>query len=200
MKVLIACEESGIVRDAFLALGHYAMSCDLMPTRSEGPHYHGDVRDILDDNWDLMIGHPPCTDLSLSGARWCTDHWVKRKNGDRWHDGAEKRAARDKGLEFFKLLWDSKIPRICLEQPMSVASRVAGKRHQEIQPWQFGHGEMKTTWLWLKNLPPLVATNIVEGREQKVWKMRPGENRARERSVTYQGIAEAMAKQWGELK
>ena len=198
MKVLIACEESGTVRDAFSALGHDAWSCDILPSRSPGQHIQGDVSPILLWDWDMMIGFPPCTHLSLSGARWCVDHWVKRNNKpDRWHDGSEKRKLREEAIEFFRLLWKSNIPRICLENPMSIASSRVEKRTQEIQPWQFGHGEKKTTWLWLKGLPPLVPTNIVEGREERIWKMTPSDTRQRDRAVTFSGVAKAMAALWG---
>ena len=199
MKILIACEYSGTVRDAFRALGHDAMSCDLLPTDKDGPHYQGNVLDIINDGWDMMIGHPPCTDLSLSGARWRTDHWVKRKNKpDRWHDGSAKRVAAAESLDFFRTLWEAPIGRICLENPMSIASTHICKRTQEIHPWQFGHGERKATWLWLKNLPPLKPTNIVEGREQRIWSMPPSAQRWKERSKTFTGIAQAMAEQWGQ--
>ena len=181
MKVLIACESSGTVRDAFIAMGHDALSCDLLPADNGGPHYQGDVRDILNEGWDLMIAHPPCTHLAVSGARW-----FKSKPPE-WQEDA---------LEFVRLLMDAPIPRIAVENPVSVISSRIRKPDQIIQPWQFGHGETKTTCLWLKNLPRLRPTNIVEGREDRIHRMAPGPNRWKERSKTYQGIANAMAQQW----
>lgn len=183
MKVLIACEYSGIVRDAFRARGHEAMSCDLLPSEAPGPHYEGDIRNILDANWDLMIAHPPCTHLAVSGARWFKD----------------KQQEQAEALEFVRLLLAANIPRIALENPVSIISSRIRKPDQIIQPWQFGHGETKATCLWLKNLSPLRPTNIVEGREARVHKMPPSSDRWKERSRTYQGIADAMAEQWGRL-
>lgn len=181
MRVLVACEYSGVVRDAFAKRGHYAMSCDLLETEKPGPHYQGDVRDVLDWGWDMMICHPPCTHLAVSGARWFKD----------------KQAEQAEALEFVRLLLDAPIPRIALENPVSIISSRIRKPDQTIQPWQFGHGETKATCLWLKNLPKLRPTNIVEGREARVHKMPPGPNRWKERSRTFQGIADAMADQWG---
>jgi len=181
MKVLIACEFSGTVRDAFLRRGHAAMSCDLLPTESDGPHYVGDVRDVLGMGWDLMIAHPPCTRLAVSGARWFNLY-------------REDQAA---ALDFVRLLMDAPIPRIAIENPISVISSRIRKPDQIIQPWQFGHGETKATCLWLKGLPLLTPTDIVGGREARIYKMPPGPNRWKERSRTFQGIAEAMADQWG---
>ena len=186
MKVLIACEYSGVVRDAFLNLGHQAVSCDLLPSDSpcaKGAHYQGDVRDILADGWDLMIAHPPCDHLAVSGARW-----FKEKRAD----GRQQAA-----IEFFMLLANADIPRIAIENPVCIMSSHWRKPDQIIQPWQYGHGETKATCLWLKGLPKLQPTNIVDGREQRVWKMPPGPNRWKERSRTFQGIADAMASQWG---
>jgi site-specific DNA-cytosine methylase len=182
MKVLVACEYSGVVRDAFRALGHDAMSCDLLPTDVEGPHYQGDVRDILADGFDLMIAHPPCTHLAVSGARWFKD----------------KVQEQAESLEFVRLLMDAPIPRIAIENPVSVISSRTRKPDQIIQPWQFGHGETKATCLWLKGLPKLVPTNVVEGREQRIHKMPPSPDRWKLRSTTYKGIAAAMAQQWGQ--
>lgn len=183
MRVLVACEFSGRVRDAFIQRGHEAMSCDLLPTESPGPHYQGDVRDLLNDTWDLMIAHPPCTHLAVSGARWFK----------------YKQKEQAEALEFVRTLLDANIPRIALENPVSVISSRIRKPDQVIQPWQFGHGETKTTCLWLKNLPKLVPTNIVEGRENRIHKMPDSKNQAKLRSLTYTGIAEAMADQWGSL-
>lgn len=183
MKVLVACEYSGRVRDAFLARGHDAMSCDLLPTDAPGPHYQGDVFDIIGNGWDLMIAHPPCTDLAVSGAR----HFAAKIA-----DGRQQRA-----LDFVRALLDAPIERIALENPISVISSKIRKPDQIIQPWQFGHGETKATCLWLKNLPPLVPTDIVDGREARVHRMPPSADRWKKRSETYLGIAKAMADQWG---
>jgi hypothetical protein len=183
VRVLVACEFSGTVRDAFIRAGHDAMSCDILPTEVAGPHYQGDVRDVLDDGWDLMVAHPPCTHLAVSGARWFKD----------------KLTEQAEALAFVRLLLDAPIPRIALENPVSVISSRIRKPDQVIQPWQFGHGETKATCLWLKGLPPLVPTDVVEGREQRVHRMPPGPDRWRERSRTFPGIAEAMADQWGSV-
>lgn len=184
MRVLVACEYSGRVRDAFIKNGHDAMSCDLLPTEADGPHYCGDIRDVIDDTWDLMIAHPPCTHLAVSGSRWF-------KN---------KRAEQDEALQFVRLLMSAKIEMIAIENPISVISSRIRKPDQIIQPWQFGHGETKATCLWLKNLPKLIPTDIVDGREARVHKMPPGPNRWKDRSRTYLGVAAAMADQWGEAK
>lgn len=183
MRVLVACEYSGRVRDAFLERGHDAMSCDLLPTDVPGPHYQGDVFDIIGDGWDLMIAHPPCTDLAVSGAR----HFAAKIA-----DGRQQRA-----LDFVRALLEAPIERIALENPISVISSKIRKPDQIIQPWQFGHGETKATCLWLKNLAPLVPTDIVEGREARVHRMPPSADRWKKRSETYLGIARAMADQWG---
>lgn len=184
MKVLVACEYSGVVRDAFIAKGHDAWSCDLLPTESPGPHIQGDVVPILDDGWDLMVAHPPCTHLAVSGARWFK----------------YKQAEQAEALEFVRTLLDAPIPKIALENPVSIISSRIRKPEQTIQPWQFGHGETKRTCLWLKNLPLLVPTDVVSGREGRVWKMPPGPDRWKERSRTYTGIASAMAEQWGKAR
>ena len=185
MNVLIACEYSGRVRDAFSKMGHFAMSCDLLPTEAPGLHYQGDVFDIIDQGWDLMICHPPCTHLAVSGAR----HFAaKRESG-----------VQQEALEFVRRLLDAPIKRIALENPISIISSVIRKPDQIIQPWQYGHGETKATCLWLKNLPLLRSTNIVNGREARVHRMAPSPDRWKERSRTYQGIADAMAAQWGTL-
>jgi len=181
MRVLVACEFSGVVRDAFTKRGHTAWSCDLLLSETPGGHILGDVSNCLSWDWDLMIAHPPCTHLAVSGARWFKD----------------KVKEQEEALEFVQMLLDAPIPRIALENPISVISTRIRKPDQIIQPWQFGHGETKATCLWLKNLPDLVPTNIVDGREARVHRMPPGENRWRERSRTYTGIAEAMAEQWG---
>ena len=183
MKVLVACEFSGAVRDAFSSLGHYAVSCDLLPSETDGFHYQGDVRDILNEGWDLMIAHPPCTHLAISGARWF----------------GEKKKEQQESLEFVKLLLSAPVPRIALENPVSVISSKIRKPDQVIHPWQFGHGESKTTCLWLKGLPKLRPTKIVGGREMRIWKLPPSSDRWKERSRTFSGIAFAMADQWGEV-
>ena len=183
MNVLVACEFSGVVRDAFAATGHDATSCDLLPSDTPGKHYRGDIKDLLvPGRWDLMIAHPPCTHLAVSGARWFK------------HKLPEQEAA----LEFVQALMDAPIPRIALENPVSIISSRIRKPDQIIQPWQFGHGETKTTCLWLKNLLPLEPTDVVEGREARVHKMPPSPDRWKHRSITFRGIAEAMAAQWGE--
>ena len=179
MKVLVACEYSGRVRDAFIAQGHDAISCDLLPTESDGPHYQGDVTDILNDGFDLMVAHPPCTHLAVSGSR---HFWRKEKE-------------QKEALDFVRLLMNAPIKRWCIENPISIISSTIRPPDQIIQPWQYGHGEVKSTCFWLKNLPKLKATNIVAGREPKVHMMPPGPDRWKERSRTYLGVAEAMALQ-----
>ena len=181
MKVLVACEYSGTVRDAFLRAGHDAMSCDILPTDSAGPHYQGDVRDILGDGWDLMIAHPPCTHLAVSGARWFRD----------------KVTEQAEALDFVRLLMNAPIERIAIENPVSIISSKIRKPDQIIQPWQYGHGETKATCLWLKNLPQLTPTDVVEGRDNRIHRMPPSPDRWKLRSTTYAGIAQAMAEQWG---
>jgi hypothetical protein len=182
MRVLVACEFSGVVRDAFIARGHEAMSCDLLPTERPGPHYQGDVRDVLGGGWDLMVAHPPCTHLAVSGARWFKD----------------KLPEQAEALEFVRSLLDAPVHRIALENPVSVISSRIRKPDQIIQPWQFGHGVVKTTCLWLRNLPVLRPTDVVDGRHPEVHRMPPSPTRWKDRSRTYQGIAEAMADQWGQ--
>jgi len=186
MNVLVACEFSGIVRDAFRARGHNAFSCDLLPCESDPKwHFQEDIIRLLMMDvqpWDLMIAHPPCTHLAVSGARWFKD----------------KREEQEKALGFVRLLLDADwIPRIALENPVSIISSRIRKPDQIIQPWQFGHGETKTTCLWLKGLPKLTATNVVDGREGRVHRESPGPDRWKNRSRTYPGIAQAMAEQWG---
>lgn len=207
MKVLVACEFSGVVREAFRKLGHDAWSCDLRRAEDHSPfHIEGDCRAVLQVPWDLMIAHPPCTHLSLSGNRWLRDHWVQRKNKPaRWHDGSAKRAAQKEAADFFRLLLDARIPKRCLENPMSRASSLVGPKTQTIHPWQFGHPEKKTTWLWLRGLPLLIPTKNVraemlklpKNQQERIWSMPPGPEREKLRSVTFQGIADAMAAQWG---
>lgn len=200
MRVLVACEYSGRVRDAFTARGHYALSCDLLPTDAPGNHYQGDVQDVLYDGWDLMVCHPPCTYLTVAGVRWLY-HPEDRHlptNERRHHPSyPTRRQDQEDALAFVRLLMDAPIERIALENPVSVISGRIRKPDQVIQPWQFGHGETKATCLWLKGLPKLTPTNIVEGREPRVHMMPPGPDRWKERSRTYPGIAVAMAEQWG---
>jgi hypothetical protein len=195
VKVLVACEYSGVVRDAFLALGHDAMSCDLLPTDSPGPHHQGSVFDIISEPWDLMIAHPPCTYLCNSGVRWLD----RGKNGERM-------AHMILACQLFETLLGESlfsaafhIPKVAVENPIqhSYARERVRKQDQIIQPWQFGHGETKATGLWLKGLAKLIPTNIVEGREGRIHKLPPGPNRWKERSKTFPGIARAMASQWG---
>jgi len=180
MRVLVACEFSGIVRDAFVKMGHNAISCDLLTTEKSGNHYCGDIRDILDKDWDLMIAHPPCTYLCVSGARWFNKRQKEQQDA----------------IDFVKMLMNASINKIAIENPIGIISTKIRKPDQIIQPWQFGHGETKATCLWLKNLPLLVPTNIVTGRINRIHKMLPSKNRGKIRSITYQGIADAMAKQW----
>ena len=182
MRILVACEFSGVVRRAFRDLGHDAYSCDLLPAEDGGQHIQGDVRLILSQNWDLLIAHPPCTHLAVSGARWFKDKIV------------EQQAA----LDFVARLLCAPIPKICLENPVSIISRWIRKPDQIIQPWQYGHGEVKATCLWLKGLPKLTATKVVPGRHPACWLASPGPDRWKIRSRTYEGIAQAMATQWTE--
>lgn len=182
MNVLVACEFSGVVRRAFLEKGHNSFSCDLLPPEDgHNMHFQCDVKEILHMNWDLMIAFPPCTHLAVSGARWFKD----------------KKEEQEEALEFIRVLLDAPIPKIALENPVSIISTRIRKPDQIIQPWQFGHGETKKTCLWLKNLPLLEPTDIVEGREGRVWKEPPSPDRWKKRSITYPGIAKAMADQWG---
>lgn len=185
MRVLVGCEESGVVRDAFLRLGHEAMSCDLEQTRSPGPHYQGSVMDVIDYPWDLAIFHPPCTHLSVSGAK----HFQAKRM-----DGRQQAA-----VSFFMSLVrrSMHVPMVAIENPVCIMSSLYRKPDQTLQPWQYGHGETKATCLWLKGLPLLRPTDIVSGRDARIHKMAPGPNRARDRSATYQGVAHAMASQWG---
>jgi len=183
LKVLVACEYSGTVRDAFIKRGHEAMSCDLLPTDADGPHYQGDVRDVIDYPWDLMIAHPPCTHLSVSGAAWFKDKQM---------DGRQQ-----SGVSFFMMLAKADVPMIAIENPVCIMSTLWRKPDQTVQPWQYGHGETKATCLWLKGLKPLTPTNIVEGREQRLHNLPPSPDRWKIRSTTFPGIADAMAEQWG---
>ncbi|MCK9571290.1 DNA cytosine methyltransferase [Candidatus Pacearchaeota archaeon] len=183
MKILIGCEFSGIVRDAFAAPGHDAWSCDLLPSELPGQHIRGDIRGILSDGWDLAIFHPPCTHLAVSGARWF-------KN---------KQKEQAEALNFVRRLMDAPIEKICIENPKSVISTQIRKPDQIIQPRMFGHGETKETHLWLKNLPKLQPTDIVDGRIPRVHHATPGPDRWKERSRTLPGIARAMASQWSDL-
>ena len=185
LRVLVACECSGVVRNAFAALGHDAWSCDIVPSETPGNHLQCSVLDVkvVKRGWDLMIAHPDCTFLTVSGARWMSEEW--------------REEAQLAALHFVKALWKFPVPRIAIENPVGRLSSLWRGASQYIQPWQFGHGETKTTGLWLKGLPPLLPTEIVEEREQRVFKMAPSETRKRDRSRTYEGIALAMALQWG---
>lgn len=180
MRVLIACEFSGIVRNAFIARGHDAVSCDLLPTEKPGPHIQGDVLEVLNRGWDLMIAHPPCTYLARSGARW-------------WPNKLTEQA---EAIEFVRQLLNAPIPLIAIENPIGILSTRIRKPDQIIQPWMFGHGETKATCLWLKGLPLLTPTNIVAGRATRIHYEQPGPNRWKNRSRTLPGIAMAMALQW----
>ena len=182
-RLLVACEFSGVVRDAFARRGWDAWSCDLLPSETPGQHIQGDVLGVLHQGWDLLIAHPPCTHLAVSGARWF----------------AAKRVEQAAAIEFFMRLSTAPVPRIAVENPICIMSRLWRKPDQIIQPWQFGHGETKATCLWLKNLPKLVPTNIVPGRAANVHRCPPGPDRWKIRSRTYAGIAAAMAEQWGNL-
>jgi hypothetical protein len=182
MRVLVACEFSGVVRDAFAALGHDAWSCDVLPSETNGQHYEGDVREFLEAGWDLLIAHPPCTHLAVSGARW-----FRGRKDEQAH-----------GLGFVLQLAAAPVERIAIENPISILSSRWRKPDQIIQPWQFGHGETKATCLWLKNLPKLKPTQIVDGREARVHHESPGPDRWKERSRFLPGIAKAMAEQWGQ--
>jgi len=179
-KVLIACEFSGIVRDAFARAGCDSWSCDLLPSEQPGNHIQADVLGVLDQGWDLMIAFPPCTHLAVSGARWFKD----------------KKPQQEMAVTFVRRLWAAPIERIAIENPIGVLSTKFRKPDQIIQPWQFGHGETKATCLWLKNLPKLVPTKIVDGRTARVHREPPGPDRWKNRSRTYSGIADAMACQW----
>ena len=194
MRVLVACEESGTVRAAFRALGHDAWSCDILPSRDGSPfHYQQDVTTLLDKGWDLLVGHPPCTHLAVSGARWFKD----------------KQQEQEEALAFVKLLMDAPVPRIAIENPVSVISSRIRKPDQIVQPWMFGDPFTKTTCLWLKTLPPLIPTNVVDkgerhitksGRSLPAWyNLPPSGDRAKIRSKTFEGMAQAMASQWGSL-
>lgn len=191
MRVLVACEYSGAVRSAFEKRGHYALSCDLLPSEDGGEHHQGDVRELFCEGWDLMIGHPPCTHLAVSGARWFKD----------------KKQEQEEALTFVRALMNAPIDMICIENPVSIISSKIRKPDQIIHPWMFGHEVSKKTCLWLKNLPHLEPTDIVgkgeyvtfsSGKRMPAWyNLSPGEDRWKERSRTFQGIANAMAEQWG---
>lgn len=197
LRVLVACEFSGVVRRAFCARGHDAWSCDLLPAEDRSNrHITGDVREILDDGWDLMmVAHPPCTRLCNSGVRWLHRPPKGRTRAEMWADLRT-------GAALFSALWNAAIPHIAIENPVMhkhAKALIEGYREfsQSVQPWQFGHGETKRTCFWLRNLPPLVPTEVVEGREARVHRMPPGPDRWRERSRFFPGIAAAMADQWG---
>ena len=182
MNVLVACEYSGRVRDAFLSRGHNAISCDLLPTDVDGPHYQGDMFDLDWSEFDLVIAHPPCTAVCLSGNR----HYANTEE-------------RQSGIDLIWKIWNQPVDKLAIENPVGVINSYLPDmpRPQYIQPWQFGHGETKKTGLWLRNLPRLVPTNIVDGRDDRIHKLPPSKDRWKIRSTTYSGIAEAMAEQWG---
>jgi hypothetical protein len=184
-RILVACEESQAVTKAFRARGHEAYSCDIQPASGGHPEWHiqGDVLPLLREPWDMVIAFPPCTDLAVSGATWFA---AKRADG-----------RQQASVEFFMQFARAECLRIAIENPVGIMSTQYRKPDQIIQPWQFGHGETKATCLWLKGLPKLTPSNIVEGREGRIWKMPPSPDRARLRSKTFQGIAQAMADQWG---
>jgi len=196
VKVLVACEYSGTVRNAFLDRGHDAWSCDLLPS-DDGSNRHiiGDARNLLNDGWDLMVAHPPCTRLCNSGVRWLSTP-PPGKTAD------QMQAELEAGADLFSAFWNAPIERVAIENPVMhrhAKALIVNYREpaQSVQPWQFGHGECKRTCLWLRNLPPLTPTRIVEGREQRVHRMPPSADRWKERSRFFPGIAEAMADQWG---
>lgn len=197
MKVLVACEFSGTVRDAFLDRGHDAWSCDILPAETNSNrHIQGDVRDVLTWGWDMLIvAHPPCTRLCNSGVRWLSSPPTGKTLDQMWRE-------LDDGAALFSDCWNAPVEKICVENPVMhkhAKSRIRNYQEftQSIQPWQYGHGETKRTCLWLKNLPPLTPTNIVAGRENRIHRMPPGKDRQRERSRFYKGIAAAMAEKWG---
>lgn len=197
MRVLIACEYSGTVRDAFTRAGHDAVSCDLLPTESKGQHIVGDAMQLLDQQWDLMIAHPPCTRLTNAGVRWLHKPPTGKTVEQMWEDMRE-------GAELFSNFLNAPIPRICIENPVMHKHAKAAidgyvEFTQSVQPWQFGHGETKRTCFWLKGLPPLKETNVVEGRTARVHLASPSPDRWKERSKFFTGIADAMADQWGDL-
>lgn len=190
MKVLIACEFSGIVREEFKKRGHDAWSCDLLPTQISGQHIQDDVLKHLNEGWDLMIAHPPCTHLAVSGARWFK----------------EKEKEQQEAIEFFMKLWNSKIPKIAIENPIGVISTKRMKPTQIIQPWMFGHETTKATCLWLYNLPKINPTKVVghgerkyyaSGKSSPIWHAKTGKGCGQKRSITFKGVAQAMAEQWG---
>lgn len=223
MRVLVACEYSGIVRDAFIAAGHTALSCDFEPTERPGPHYQGDIRDVLyGQQWDLMVAHPPCTYLANSGAKWLYEKWTPEEqeindmlfgtklpgHSPRWN--TERWRLMEEGAAFFRLLWEAPVPRIAVENPIMhrhAIKETGGRATQYVQPWQHGHKESKRTGLRLKNLPKLVPTDVVydemmllpKRERERIHYLSPGPDRWKERSRTFPGIAAAMAQQWGGL-
>jgi hypothetical protein len=201
MRVLIGCEFSGIVRDAFIEKGFDAWSCDILPTERPGPHLQCDLLSVLNQGWDLAIFHPPCTYLTVAGARWFyhpEDKHLPYEERRPHPLYPNRRQQQEDALEFVRKLMDAPIPHIAIENPISVISSRIQKPDQIIQPWMFGHGETKKTCLWLKDLPLLLPTNIVEGRENNIHKMAPSPERWRERSRTFEGIGKAMGEQWGD--
>lgn len=201
MRVLVGCEFSGIVANAFRGRGHEAYSCDLLPTEgNQDWHIQDDVVNHLDDGWDMAIFHPPCTYLTNAGVRHLYNHVVSRTGKHAAVYGFARWIEMRKAGEFFRQLLEADIPRICVENPIPhkyAVAEIGRKYDQLIQPWQFGHPETKATCLWLKNLPKLIPTNIVEGREARIHKMPPSPDRGKNRSRTFSGIATAFASQWG---
>jgi len=198
MKILVACEESQAVTIAFRELGHDAYSCDLLPCSGGHPEWHlqQDVTPLLLEYWDMVIGFPTCTYLTISANKWYKDQ-PARKSGVLV--GAERRAAREEAIKFFMKIYNANSPRVAVENPIGVMSSVFRKPNQVLQPWMFGHGETKATCLWLRGLPNLVPTDIVEGRKQRIHELPPSKDRSILRSKTFPGIAKAMGKQWGSL-
>jgi len=203
MKIIIACEFSGVVREAFRKRGHDAWSCDLLPTEIPGQHYQGNIFDIINDGWDMMVAHPPCTYLTCTANKWLKDQ-PPRKSGALV--GAERREARREAINFFLRLYNSDIEKICIENPVGCMSTELRKPDQIIKPEWFGHKEQKLTCLWIKNMPILNKTNVVNpekrmilksGKSMPGWYSMKPENRSKKRSITFQGIANAMAEQWG---
>jgi hypothetical protein len=208
MKILIACEYSGTVRDAFIAQGHNAISCDLLPTEVEGPHYQGDVFDIINDGFDLLVAHPPCTYLTNAGVRWLHEHVQSRRGKKPVISGAVRWNELQKGADFFKKLLNCNIPKVAVENPIphKYAIGLIGRKYDQlVQPWMFGHPERKATCLWLKGLPKLIPTNDVKTHmltlpkkeQNRLHYLPPSTDRWKLRSKTFEGIARGMAAQWG---
>ena len=210
LRVLVGCEYSGTVRDAFIAMGHDAMSCDLLPSDAGGPHYQGDIFDIIDDGWDIGIFHPPCTYLTNAGVRWLHEHVLSRRGKKPVISGAVRWDYMREGAEFFKKLLNCNIPKVAVENPIphKYAIEIIGRKYDQIvQPWMFGHTERKATCFWLRGLPKLIPTNDVKAEmlllpkkeQNRLHYLPPSADRWKLRSKTFDGIAQAMAAQWGQL-